>query len=95
MSSSSPLYQFFEEGIVVPNTKDMIYEYRCKACTISKRKKQTFKAQFEIVSNLRNHLITVHAEHTWWKEFLQKDKADKENIRPPSTSVSIFFDSKN
>ena len=90
---SSPLYKFFEEGVPVPN-KDKIFDYKCKACVIAKRKKQSFRAQHEIVSNLNNHLITVHAEDAFWKEFLQKE-IDKENTCTLSTSVSIFFDSNN
>lgn len=83
----SSVYSFFGEGIPVYNSSSVLM-YSCNACVKSGRKKQTFRAQIDVSSNLINHLVSVHSEDDFYKDFL---KQDKENLCTPSSNVSIIL----
>jgi len=64
------IYQFIGPG--APTDKEKILLYPCHACQDTNRKKKSFRAQIEIVSNLSNHMSTVHAEDDFYKAFLEE-----------------------
>ena len=76
--SKAPIYQFYEAGIIIPDSKDN-YKYKCKYCfehnILTKQNETVYiRAVYPTSSNLLAHLKQPNHEQVLSEYIVLKDK---------------------